>query len=66
MPKSDAKDTIRFITYKFTYLFSKTHNKSINYFIKYVVDVNNYIYCQLAKKKKKNSLSHSHQFIILL
>lgn len=64
MPKSDTKDTTRFVTYKFTFLFSKTHNKSINYFIKYVVDVtNNYVYCQLAKKI---SLSHSHQFIILL
>ena len=44
MPKSDAKDTTCFITYKFTYLFSKTHNKSINYFIKYVVDVTTIIF----------------------
>lgn len=67
MPKSDTKDTTRFVTYKFTFLFSKTHNKSINYFMKYVVDVtNNYVYCQLAKKISLSHTSIYNSFVIKL
>ena len=57
MPKSDAKDTARFITYKFTYLFSKTHNKSVNYFIKYVFDMTTIIFIVFFFLRNK----HTHK-----